>query len=568
MCGIFAYFSDKRIEKQTILKNALKIAHRGEDETHMTCGTCRDYHYNLVFHRLAINGMSQESAQPLTYSDKNKEPYIYLMANAEIYNHRELANKYGIECHGSSDCEIIIHLYMKLGFSQTLKLLDGVFAIVLLDLRGGKVYMGRDPLGVRGMCYSQDSNGLGICSEMKGLTDLLSDSVVSKGINEFPPSCWACFNFNDNTLTIDRYRIVGSHTQVLSLDTTEGHLNNLTKLFDEAIHKRLMCDRKTKTGFVSIGAYLSGGFDSSAVAALTKKYIPSLKTFSIGFKDSPDLLKARIVAKHIGSEHHEYVVSKAEMLDIIPDVVRQVETYDTTTIRASAFMYKLTQFIYRDFPDIAVLLSGEGSDEASGSYMYFHNAPGKEQFHMETVRLLRELHYFDARRADRSSAAFNKEIRVPFLDLEFLDYYVNHVPVELKMHQGIEKWILRKMIERLDILPDEIVWRPKEAMSDGVSDHSDSWSTIIQNHLKSTIYSKKNLIVMPDVERHSGFPVTKEGYPDINRPISDIALEKQWYMSLFLTYYPGCQHVIPYYWEPKWCQSEDPSARLLTTYRK
>uniref|UniRef100_A0A6C0J6N2 asparagine synthase (glutamine-hydrolyzing) n=1 Tax=viral metagenome TaxID=1070528 RepID=A0A6C0J6N2_9ZZZZ len=557
MCGIFQVIRQVSMDRKEIYMNALRMSHRGEDETHSIHGTCKsdnpdqkEWSYDLVFHRLALNGMSPESSQPLYYpvSDVQK-PYIYLMCNGEIYNHLELEKKYNIKCNGDSDCEIIIHLYRKFGFKRMIDELRGVFAISLLDLKEMKYYVGRDPYGVRGLSiyYNPKLKLIGVASEVKALIKLdhqLESSYfdqVFKPISDFPPGTFCCMDLSENCKELPELNFVSyfSLEPVPFSNKTEAELLTLCKdKLIKAISTRLMCDRKTDDGKTSIGAFLSGGFDSSVIAAIGGKHVT--KTFSIGFKGSPDLKNAKLVAEHIGSEHYECIVTVDEMLAIIPVVVKQLETYDTTTIRAGAFMYKLTKYIDTYHTDLAILLSGEGADEASGSYKYFEYAPDDIAFHNECHRLLKELTFFDARRGDRCTAGHNKEIRVPFLDRDFLDIYMS-VPPKMKTQKGIEKYFLRKMVSQIPgLLPEAIIWRPKEAMSDGVSVREDSWYQIIQKHVK----------------KHS-----------ILSNSSDLQLEKDWYMSLYLSSYPGCKHLIPHYWEPKWIDTIDPSARLLPNYK-
>jgi asparagine synthase (glutamine-hydrolysing) len=310
----------------------------------------------------------------------------------------------------------------------------------------------------------------------------------------------------------------------------------LHRLLTQAVEKRLMCSRThIATCAPTIGAYLSGGFDSSAIAALLRKMLPfKFDTFSIGFEGSPDLFYARKVADYIGSNHHEYIITEAEALAAIPDVIRAIESYDITTVRASTMMYLLSKYIKRD-TNVVVMFSGEGSDEASGSYRYFHNAPNPVEFHQETERLLKDLCYFDNLRADKSSAAWGLELRVPFLDIEFLQYYMT-LPASLKTQNGLEKYLLRKAME--GYLPNSVLYRPKEAMSDGVSLHGRSWSTIIQEEAMRCLGTSNGLLA-----------------------------EKSLYLSLFQKYYAGCEAQIPYYWLPKWCGDvQDPSARVLSIY--
>jgi asparagine synthase (glutamine-hydrolysing) len=312
-----------------------------------------------------------------------------------------------------------------------------------------------------------------------------------------------------------------------------------------------MCDRQTSEGQSAIGAYLSGGFDSSAVAGILSQIYPGkLHTFSIGFKDAPDLVAARQVAAHIGSVHHEVIVTEEEMVKLLERVPEIIESYDTTTNRASAFMIRLSEYI-RDNTDIIVVYSGEGSDELFGSYLYFHNAPDHDSFHKETVRLLHDLQYFDLLRGDKSSAVAGLEIRIPFLDIDFVEYALR-IPAEYKLRRGIEKYILRAAVGDLNLIPHNICWRTKEAMSDGVSLVGRSWSNIIQDMAMSRTQSHRQFIVDPDDRQH----------------MDKIDAEKHLFRTLFNRAYPGCEKLIPYEWLPKWCGNvRDASARVLDVYK-
>lgn len=536
MCGIFCYYC-KNNDNLEIVNAALKTQHRGPDQTHIINGNCNQYKYHLVFHRLTVNGLSPESGQPLVSST------CYLMCNGEIYNYRELIDKYDLHnvYKSSSDCEIIIHMYqlVQKGVISTigdmLSELRGVFAFVILDTEKQQLVTGRDPLGVRSMYYTTSGDAIGLCSELKSLYPISNPN----NIKQFPGGCYGVYR--DGILSINRYYDVRTSKVI---DNTENDIcRQLKQLLTQSVKRRLMCDRKMKDGKPAVGAYLSGGFDSSAIAGLLAKFYPGkLHTFSIGFKDAPDLVAARKVAKHIGSEHHELVVTPEEMLQVLKRTPKTIESYDTTTNRASAFMLRLSEYI-RDTTDIVVVYSGEGSDELFGSYMYFHNAPDSESFHMETLRLLHDLQYFDLLRGDKSSAAAGLEIRVPFLDIDFVNYATTIDP-EFKMYNGVEKYILRKAVSELDIIPEEICWRTKEAMSDGVSLESMSWHTIIQNaEVKVKTQSETN--------------------------IDPIKAEQDMLMKLFKQEYDGCEDTIPYLWMPKWSgDSRDASARTLDVYGK
>jgi len=410
------------------------------------------------------------------------------------------------------------------------------------------------------MYFSNDQNGFGICSELKGLADI-ADPLSTV---QFPGGHYAVLDLDaptDQALRIVKYYDVfhgwtssfpsSSPSFPFTTDTEETIISKLVELLMTAVRRRTMCDRQTSAGHPAIGAYLSGGFDSSAIASLLSRIYPGkLETFSIGFEGAPDLLNARKVAEYIGSKHHEVVVTEEDMLASLEEVTEQIESPDVTTNRASAFMMMLSRYI-RAHSDVIVVFSGEGSDELFGSYLYFHNAPSSDAFHQETLRLLKDLRMFDLLRGDKASAVAGLEIRVPFLDIDFVEY-AKTIPPEYKLRNGIEKYILRKALQ--DYLPSEICWRTKEAMSDGVSVMNRSWSTIIQEHLKAR-HASTTCLYGPDQR--------------VNSITDPVQLERQWFRYVFTKYYPGADHTVPYAWLPKWCGDvQDCSARVLDIYRK
>ena len=563
MCGIFSYFcrSNINVDKKSVIEAALKIQHRGPDETHIIHSKfpVNSYQpdgfdkFHLIFHRLMVNGLSPESSQPLVYP--LGKPRYYLLCNGEIYNYKELIARYNLESkyHSSSDCEILLHLFDlvtngKLTMESMLLELRGVFAFVIVDTVSKQVTLARDPIGVRSLYYSFDDKGFGLCSELKGLYDLAEPS----SINQFPAGCYGTVDCKNDTPSLDVQSYYSIMTpRSFTTESMDTVAENILSLLETAVKRRIMCDRTTENGVPAVGAYLSGGFDSSAIATLLSKIYPGqLETFSIGFKNAPDLIKARMVAEHIGSKHHEVVVTEEEMLHYLPSVTAQIESPDVTTNRASSFMMKLSEYI-RDNTDVIVVYSGEGSDELFGSYLYFHNAPSMEEFHHETLRLVNDLQYFDVLRGDKASAVAGLEIRTPFLDIDFVDY-VSTIPPEFKLHENVEKFVLRKALS--EFLPAEICWRTKEAMSDGVSLQNRSWSTIIQDHITKQQHSHRKFVNNP------------YGH-DLS--ISKSELEKGWFKRMFSTAYPGCEHTVPYDCLPKWCGNvSDSSARVLDIYKQ
>lgn len=533
MCGIFAFISLLRNKKisgiyDLLVHNCNKIKHRGPDNTQYKV---IDDQIFLGFHRLSINDVSENGNQPLIVDD------VMLICNGEIYNHVELEKLYDIKPNSHSDCEVILHLYKLFGIQKTLELISGYFAFVLYDRNNGKVFIARDPIGVRALYIGRDvDNNIGVCSEMKGLCDFMIS------IEQFKPGHYLDVS-SDTLVPYYHYNYTRIEPDQLSLD---HQLIKMRGLFEDAVFKRFMFERP-------FGVFLSGGFDSSIVGALVaKRNAPDpIHSFSIGMEGSTDLIKARVVAKHIGSIHHEVIVTAEDMLSAIRDVIKQTETYDTTTVRASTPMYLLSKYI-KENTDIVVVFSGEGSDEASGSYMYFHNAPSNNEFQDECVRLLRDLCYFDCLRCDKSTAGNGLEVRVPFLDKEFLIEYMR-VPVEWKVPcNGMEKYFIRKAFDGTGLLPDEILWRKKEAFSDGVSSTEKSWYEIIQEHINK---------IVPDSE----FIEQKDKF-DVNCPFLK---ESYYYRKVFEEFYPGRANTIPYYWLPKWSgDTKDPSARVLNVYNK
>ena len=524
MCGIFACYNSN-ISQESLKSCAERIKHRGPDNTQYLSINEKVF---FGFHRLAINDMSSNGNQPLILDNK-----YFLVCNGEIYNHKSLENEYLFKTNSNSDCEVILHLYKLFGIHKTLELISGYFAFALYDIEKDSLMFARDPFGVRALYIANDQNeSVCVCSELKGIPN----EYVK--VHQFPPgSYWQDGNF----VQYYDYTFAPYNSQNLSL---ESELLEIRNLFTKAVEKRFMLERP-------FGVFLSGGLDSSLVAALVAKHnVQPIHSFSIGLDGSTDLQKARIVADHIGSIHHEVIVSPEQMLDAIRDVIYQGETWDTTTVRAMTPMYLLSKYI-KENTDIVVVFSGEGSDEASGSYLYFHNAPNDHAFHQERIRLLKDLCYFDCLRCDKATAGNGLEVRVPFLDREFMDKYMR-LPIEwMRPKDGMEKWFIRKAFDGTGLLPDEILWRKKEAFSDGVSSTEKSWFQIIQEYVDTQVsdteYDKNRTTMKPE-------PALKESY---------------YYRKIFREFYPGRDDTIPYYWLPKWSgDTKDPSARTLSIYHE
>jgi len=462
----------------------------------------------------------------------------------------------------SMDGEIIIHLYNKFGIEKTLQLLDGVFGCSIFDAKNGTFHIGRDTFGVRPMFTVRPESGqLGVCSEAKGLIGLTkNESKTSIQINQLKPGTFASFKICPDT-GLSKLIEEKSFTDVdvpqvfdIPVKLTGDVKENIRNLLTDAVRKRLMAERR-------IGCLLSGGLDSSLVAALVVKIAKEqlnlkypIQTFSIGFPGSPDVLKARKVADMLETEHHEVLISPQDGLDAFRDITQILESYDITTNRASTPMYLLAKYI-REKTNTVVIFSGEGSDELTQGYIYFHKAPNSNDAHEESKRLLRDLYLYDNLRADRTVSANGLELRVPFLDKAFTSYYLSIEKDLVRPKNGVEKHLLRSAFEGhlKDYLPDEILWRPKEAFSDGISQKSDSWFSHIQKFTAENL-TQKMLDEAP------------KKYP-FNTPIT---FESLYIRKKFEEHYPGQEHLTPYMWMPKWMGEgvTDPSARVLKHYKQ
>jgi asparagine synthase (glutamine-hydrolysing) len=320
---------------------------------------------------------------------------------------------------------------------------------------------------------------------------------------------------------------------------------NVNRLLNEAVKMRVdNTDRQ-------VACLLSGGLDSSLITALVAKYVPDpkqLNTFSIGMAGASDLGYAQKVATHLGTNHHEIIVSEEDFFEAIPIVIKAIESYDTTTVRASVGNYLIGKYISENC-DAKVIFNGDGSDELFGGYLYMHCAPSSEEFDEETKRLLDNIHYFDVLRSDRCISCHGLEPRTPFMDINLIAYYLS-VPCNLRNHRDgkklPEKYILRKAFSQDNLLPESVLWRTKEAFSDGVSNEENSWHTIIKRRLNG---HKKEIMEFSNYD-------------------PKLSLEQNYYKQIFNVCYGGNEHVIPYYWMPKFTNATDCSARSLGIYKE
>lgn len=551
MCGIFGLlnYNDTKLTSNFIGEQAQKGQHRGPDSYKIDINN----DIFLAFYRLAINGLDKKSDQPIKYNNK------VLICNGEIYNYKRLYEIMDIKPLTNSDCECIIYMYEKYGIDYTVNALDGVFAFILIDYDINKIYVSRDQFGVRPLFYLSGNNQeenkmLGFSSEMKQL-HIFSRDIDEFGykgkdnykINLFDPGSYMILELDDNNMwsiskTVKFANFHLSRINPPNEDMEESTiLQNIHDIFCEAVYKRVTTTDRP------IACLLSGGLDSSIVAAIVSKiYNKPLSTYSIGLEGSEDLKYARLVAKHIGSNHTEVVVSEEDFFAFIPSVIENIESYDTTTVRASVGNLLISQYI-SESSEAKVIFNGDGSDELMGGYLYMNHAPDALEFDCECKRLLKNIQYFDVLRSDRSISTQGLEPRTPFLDRDFVTFYLS-IPVEYRfsLNKKQEKYLFRKAFDK-DYLPKEVLWRKKEAFSDGVSSKERSWYQIIDELVSKQTKVKYDL---DKVYTHN----------------SPETMEQLYYRTIFEQVYPDQEHIIPYFWMPKYVDATDSSARSLDIY--
>lgn len=586
MCGIVSIFN---IQEQTpelrqqALRMSQKIRHRGPDWSGIYCGGSAI----LAHERLSI--VDPESGrQPLFAPDKKQ----VLAVNGEIYNHQNIrarfAGKYQYQT--GSDCEVILSLYREMRadsdfdtfiykgedalharITQMLEELNGIFAFALYDAERDEFLIARDPIGVIPLYIGYDKDGkVLVASELKALEGqcdhyepfLPGHYYYSKnpGMKRYYTRDWFEYAAMQNKYKIDDKQ--NAAEQLKNAEPQEkAAVKEIHDALEASVKRQLMSD-------VPYGVLLSGGLDSSVISAVaekfsstrvenggeTKAYWPRLHSFAVGLKGAPDLAKARLVAEHIGTVHHEINYTIQEGLDAIRDVIYFIETYDVTTVRASTPMYLLARVIRS--MGIKMVLSGEGADEVFGGYLYFHKAPDAKAFHEETVRKLGKLYLYDCLRANKSLAAWGIEGRVPFLDKEFLDVAMGMNPV-LKMcpDKTIEKKVVREAFS--DLLPEEVAWRQKEQFSDGVGY---SWIDTLKQITASAVSDEQ---MAHAAER---FPIN----PPQNK-------EEYYYRSIFAEHFPSdsaaksvpsvpsvaCSTAEALAWDASFKNQNDPSGRAV-----
>lgn len=522
MCSILAYCGASADRND--VENALsKTISRGPDSTRIIA-TGNGY---LGFNRLSIMGLSEEGMQPFSLHGNS------IVCNGELYGFRPIKEDLiakGYTFTSDSDCEILLPLYELYGISM-FRMLDAEFALVIYDCNSQDYIAARDPIGIRPLYYGYDKNGIIVfASEAKGLIGLC-DTILP-----FPPGCYyqkGEFHTYRDMTDVKEY----------SKDTLPAIETNIHDKLWRGVEKRLDSD-------APLGFLLSGGLDSSLVCGISAKILDKpLETFSIGMDtDAIDLKYAREVAEYIHSNHHEVIMTREDVINALHPVIAALGTFDITTIRASVGMYLVCRWIH-DNTNIRVILTGEISDELFG-YKYTDFAPNAEEFQKESEKRIREIHAYDVLRADRCISVNSLEARVPFGDLDFVDY-VMHIDPEKKLNTyGIGKYLLRHAFEEDHLIPENILMREKAAFSDAVGhslrndiiDYANAYYTDEEYEAKRQQYTY-------------AMPFTKESLL---------------YREIFEQYYPGQARMIPGFWMPnkewKGCDVNDPSARVLSNY--
>jgi asparagine synthase (glutamine-hydrolysing) len=434
----------------------------------------------------------------------------------------------------------------------------------IYDKQYERIIIARDRIGVKPLFILNNDSFFIISSEAKSIDYIIQHHSLLKDNNkeniiQLDPRSFGIYNLNTNKLDITNYFNINNFlVNCLENEYTQHgskkvnvfeeniilHINQIHNLLYKAVNKRLLSDRP-------IGCLLSGGVDSSIIASILskiyKKMGKKIKTFSIGFPDSTDIKYAKIVSEYIESDHYEYIINYEDALKSIPEVIKTIETYDITTIRASTPMYLLCKWIKEIFEE-TVIFSGEGSDEVFGGYLYFHNSPDSFEFHRETIRLVSNLHLYDVLRADRCTSGNSLELREPFLDKELINYVCNLYGIYKQPINGYEKYILRKAFK--GYLPECVLWRKKAAFSDAVSGSDKPWYKHIQEHCENLITDNELNIANSKNENEIKF--TKESY---------------WFYKLFNQNFP-CYNLKIQYWLPKWCNTTDPSATTIENIYK
>ena len=552
MCGIWSLVNKSDIDVKKYLNDFWNIQNRGPDNSHLETFS----NVYVGFHRLAIMDTSFNSNQPYVLHDKNRT--IVFTCNGEIYNYKDLDKEFNLDV-GTSDCLVIPKLYIyytnqnKLNefielFNEKIK---GEFAFTLYEFdemtKLSKYIVGRDHVGVRPLYCCKENNDIDIySSEIKGMLEYQGE------VMEFEPGTIKVVSNNGFNYTVNVTNYTNIYDQKVLYQVPEKQmLSDIRDSVVNSIKRRLVSHRP-------MAFLLSGGVDSSLVAAISAKLIGQpIRTFCCGMEGSPDMKYARMVADHIGSNHTEVYFTEEEGLEALNDVIYTTETWDTTTIRASVGQYLVSKHIGTK-TDCRVVMVGEGPDEVCSSYLFNYYAPTDDALDNCSKEYVKNIHMYDGRRADRCVSRWGLEARVPFLDSEFIrTYWSINAKLRKPKDDLSEKYWLRKAFDGLNLLPDEILWRKKEAFSDGVSSQKRSWFTVLQNFIN---------------ENYNG--ELEDVYTTTNPKLIPTTNEAKYYKLKFLQKFGiNREDVIPNYWQPKWDKDGkevsnyvDPSARTLEVY--
>lgn len=561
MCGIWSYIQVKRKNVDTVklFQDFMNLKNRGPDSSHF------QIYNNIIigFHRLGIIDPKYSSDMPFILEDDNRT--VIFIANAEIYNYKEIIEKYNLLSDVKNDCFVIPQIYMNMlkngkgnDFNSFIKEeIQGELSFILFEFDRlknlKKVIIAKDEVGIRPLYYNPNpTDALLFTSEIKGTMSFQGD------LKEFPPGHIFTYTFDElENIKCDKYNYSSIYDVITKDLPEEEHLINVQKAVLNSVRRRLNADKP-------FAFLLSGGVDSSLVAAISAKILGKpIRTFCCSIKGEDgkgvgtDLKYARMVAEHIGSAHTEVLFTPEEGLAAIPDVIRTIESWDTTTIRASVVQYMVCKYI-SEHTDCKVVMVGEGIDELASSYLFNWYAPNGEALHTCAKEYIKKIHYFDVKRADRCIAGYGLEGRVPFLDTELIKTYWN-IPPEKRMptYKNMEKWVLRKAFDSTNILPKDVLWRTKAAQSDACSSEERSWFSIIQEWVEDKV-TNEELLVAKDKYPYCT-PTTKEAY---------------YYRKIFCEIFgENRQEIIPHFWLPKWTANGqevieyvDPSARTLSIY--
>lgn len=518
MCGIWLTISNEDYYEQF-----KKISHRGPDISVYQ----KINNIAIGFHRLAILEPNFNATQPYMYNNK------ILICNGEIYNFKELISKFNLCINNNADCLTILYLYDKLDFKEFINIFKnkeiiGEFSFIIIEFDNNqqfkKLIACRDAIGIRPLYYNIDDNEVRFSSEIKG--------IINTKSQEFPPGNIFIYNADKSNELID-FKTIYDTKQIYN-KPEEYYLERIRNTVINSVKRRLISDKP-------ISFLLSGGVDSSIIASIATQILnKSINTFCCGMSDGTDLIYAKKVANFINSNHTEVIFTAEEALNSIENVIYTIESWDVTTIRASVGQYLVSKYISEN-TNTKVILVGEGPDEVCSSYMFNYYAPDGNELHEAAKEYVNKIHMFDGRRADRCISYWGLEARIPYLDLEFIEAYWE-IPAEWRhpKYKGIEKWWLRKAFE--GYLPDEVLWRKKDAFSDAISSNKKRWYKIIQDS-----------IIIPYIN-------------------GDIA-EKEHYMKIFNKCFSENNiNIIPHYWQPKWIIKNNdfinPSATIIDIYNK